>query len=82
MTYSTLALLQIAATADFRPLADSHLVWGFQGAPEGTLVADNHPDVLVLHAPKTDLDDERLEFHGVDAEGAPFCTVIEVSQAL
>jgi hypothetical protein len=81
MTYSTLALLKIAASATFRPMTSSDRM-GFD-CPADTLIADRHPEVLVLHAPKTALDEERLEFHGVDSvTGEPFCTVIEVTQAL
>jgi hypothetical protein len=83
---STLDLIKVAGSAAFRPMKREDY-FAFAGAPDGTLIADNHADILVLHATAyTDdfghREDERLEFHGVDADGDPWSTVIEVTQAI
>jgi len=74
---STLALMKIAATASFRPM-DRHDFMAFNGAPQGSLIADNHPDVLVIHAPATAEENERLEFMGTRADGEPFHVLVDI----
>jgi hypothetical protein len=83
---STLDLIKVAAMVTFRPMTDNDFL-AFAGAPAGTVIADNHPDILVLHAPayRDDFghrEDERLEFHGVDADGDPWSIVLEATTAI
>jgi hypothetical protein len=76
---TVLELLKLAAAATFRPMTSSDMI--FSGAPDGSRIADQHPDVLVIHAPAYADVPETFEFHGTDAEGDCWSVALHVFES-